>query len=122
MAQTITHDMAAASDAKAGVPWHIWAGVVAVSSIMFGLYWDISWHETIGRDTFWTPAHLAIHFGGILAAITCTYLIFSTTFGHDAAARGTSATLERLPGFSMVMTWPEALPIHLPPINWPLGW
>lgn len=90
MAQTITHDMAAASDAKAGVPWHIWAGVVAVSSIMFGLYWDISWHETIGRDTFWTPAHLAIHFGGILAAITCTYLIFSTTFGHDAAARGTS--------------------------------
>lgn len=90
MAQTITHDFAATGDAKAGVPWHIWAGVVAVSSIMFGLYWDISWHETIGRDTFWTPAHLAIHFGGILAAITCTYLIFSTTFGHDAAARGTS--------------------------------
>jgi hypothetical protein len=90
MAQTLTHDFAAAGHAKPEVPWHVWASVLAVSSIMFGLYWDISWHQTIGRDTFWTPAHLAIHFGGILAAITCTYLIFSTTFGHDAAARGTS--------------------------------
>lgn len=66
------------------------AGVAAVSSIMFGLCWDISWHETIGRGTFWTPAHLAIHFGGILAAITCTYLVFSTTFGHNAAAQARS--------------------------------
>ena len=72
------------------VPWFVWTGVIAVSSITFGLYWDISWHQTIGRDTFWTPAHLAIHFGGILAAFTCTYLIFSTTFGHDAAAREAS--------------------------------
>jgi hypothetical protein len=72
------------------VPWFVWTGVIAVSSITFGLYWDISWHQTIGRDTFWTPAHLAIHFGGILAAFTCTYLIFTTTFGHDSAARAAS--------------------------------
>ncbi len=68
-------------------PWHVWSGVLAVSSITFGLYWDISWHMTIGRDTFWTPAHLAIHLGGILAAITCTYLIFSATFGEGARSR-----------------------------------
>jgi hypothetical protein len=73
-----------------GVRWFVVAGVVAVSSIAFGLYWDISWHQTIGRDTFWTPAHLAIHFGGILAGITCAYLIFSTTFGDSAAARAAS--------------------------------
>jgi hypothetical protein len=90
MAQTLTHDFAEAGHAKTEVPGRVWAGVLAVSSITFGLYWDISWHQTIGRDTFWTPAHLAIHFGGILAAITCTYLIFSTTFEHDAVARGTS--------------------------------
>jgi hypothetical protein len=71
----------------AAIPWHVWSGVIAVSSITFGLYWDISWHMTIGRDSFWTPAHLAIHLGGILAAITCTYLIFSATFGPDVAAR-----------------------------------
>ena len=72
------------------VPWFVWTGVIAVSSITFGLYWDISWHQTIGRDTFWTPAHLAIHFGGILAAFTCAYLIFTTTFGQDADARAAS--------------------------------
>jgi hypothetical protein len=72
------------------VPWFVWSGVLAVSSIAFGLYWDISWHMTIGRDTFWTPAHLAVQFGGILAAITCIVLIFSTTFSKDAAARATS--------------------------------
>jgi hypothetical protein len=72
------------------IPWYVWAGVVSVSSIAFGLYWDISWHMTIGRDTFWTPAHLAIHFGGILAAVTCTYLIFSTTFGADESAKAAS--------------------------------
>jgi hypothetical protein len=71
----------------AAIPWHVWSGVIAVSSITFGLYWDISWHMTIGRDTFWTPAHLAVHFGGILAAATCTYLIFSATFGEDRSAR-----------------------------------
>jgi hypothetical protein len=73
-----------------GVRWFVLAGVIAVSSITFGLYWDISWHQTIGRDTFWTPAHLAIHFGGILAGITCAYLIFFTTFAHNAAARAAS--------------------------------
>jgi hypothetical protein len=75
------------------VPWFVWSGVLAVTSIAFGLYWDISWHMTIGRDTFWTPAHLAIHFGGILAAIICIVLIFSTTFSHDPAAQSSSVRM-----------------------------
>jgi len=75
------------------VPWFVWSGVLAVTSVAFGLYWDISWHMTIGRDTFWTPAHLAIHFGGILAAITCIVLIFSTTFSHDPAAQTSSVRM-----------------------------
>jgi len=37
------------------VPWLVWANVIASISIATGLYWDISWHETIGRDSFWTP-------------------------------------------------------------------
>src|SRR6202795_159284 len=45
---------------------------------------------TIGRDTFWTPAHLVIQFGGILAAITCTVLIFSTTFSRNPTSQATS--------------------------------
>jgi len=45
---------------------------------------------SIGRDTFWTPAHLAIQLGGILVALTGVYLIFSTTFGSNATARAAS--------------------------------
>src|SRR5580658_9640688 len=73
------------------VAWPVWAGVAGVVFITSGLYWDISWHQTIGRDTFWTPAHLAIQFGGILAAVACCYLIFSTTFGKNELARANSA-------------------------------
>src|SRR5262245_30430019 len=57
---------------------------------MFGAHWDISWHMSIGRDTFWTPAHMAIHLGGLLAAVSCGYAILSTTFGSSAAARAAS--------------------------------
>ncbi len=48
--------------------------------------WDISWHRTIGRDTFWTPAHLAIYLGGIVAGLSCGWLVLRTTFARDATA------------------------------------
>src|SRR5262245_8249941 len=40
---------------------------------------------SIGRDSFWTPAHLAIQLGGIIAGGCSTYLILATTFGSRAA-------------------------------------
>ena len=49
------------------VPWYIWCAVIAVTSAMVGTHWDIAWHRSIGRDTFWTPAHMAIYFAGVLA-------------------------------------------------------
>jgi len=73
--------------ASGSVPWPLVAGAIAISSIIFGLYWDISWHTTIGRDTFWTPAHLAIQFGAVLVGVSCGFLILSTTFGSNSAAR-----------------------------------
>jgi len=88
--QTERAEQAESLSRATSVPWFVWSGVLAVTSIAFGLYWDISWHMTIGRDTFWTPAHLVIQFGGILAAITCMVLIFSTTFSRDPAAQATS--------------------------------
>ncbi len=66
------------------------AFLIGATSILAGLLWDISWHKTIGRDTFWTPAHLAIHFGGIVAGITGALLILRTTFGNDEGGRATS--------------------------------
>ena len=71
----------------AAVPWYVWCGVIAVTSASIGGAWDVSWHRSIGRDTFWTPAHMAIYACGVLAAIACSYLIFATTFGHSESLK-----------------------------------
>jgi len=75
------------------IPWLVWANVVASVCIATGLYWDISWHETIGRDSFWTPAHLLIQFGALLGAFGSAWVIMSTTFGSDKAARDGSVNV-----------------------------
>ena len=43
--------------------------VFGAACIVYGVIWDISWHSTIGRDTFWTPAHLLIHLGGLIGGL-----------------------------------------------------
>lgn len=67
----------------ATVPWYAWLAAASVSSAVIGTEWDISWHRSIGRDSFLTPAHIAIYMCGILAGVVCSYLIFSTTFGRN---------------------------------------
>ena len=69
------------------VPWFVWTSLASIASIMVGTYWDISWHMTIGRDTFWTPAHLAIQLGGIIAGSAGTYSIIATTLRRGDGIR-----------------------------------
>src|SRR5215467_9434259 len=73
-------------------PWYVWCAVLAVTSAMVGTHWDISWHRSIGRDTFWTPAHIAIYMCGVLAGLSCGYLILSTTL--DVASPLRSAAVK----------------------------
>ena len=42
----------------------LYAVLFASLGIVVGLIWDISWHRTIGRDTFWSPPHLLEQLGG----------------------------------------------------------
>src|SRR5258706_6380392 len=70
-----------------GVPWYIWLCIIAATCGGVGSLWDISWHKSIGRDSFWTPAHVLIYLCGVIAGLTCGYLILSTTFGSNSAAR-----------------------------------
>ncbi len=54
---------------------------MACTSAIIGAHWDISWHTSIGRDSFWTPAHIAIYMCGVLGGISAGWLIFSNSFG-----------------------------------------
>lgn len=80
---------------------------VALSSIAIGITWDISWHETVGRDTFWTPAHMAIYFGGVLAGCVGGWLAFKCTFLADHVDRDSSVRVfgARAPLGAWVAIW-----------------
>ena len=69
------------------VPWYLWAVTFASTSVIVGIIWDISWQRTIGRDTFWTPAHLAIYLGGVVAGVSCGWLVLRTNFGAHVEDR-----------------------------------
>jgi hypothetical protein len=77
----------------ATVPWYVWVGVAAITSSAVGGAWDVSWHRSIGRDTFWTAAHMAIYACGVLAGIICCWLIAQCTFGHDSELSSASVSV-----------------------------
>jgi hypothetical protein len=60
--------------------WTIPGLVIAATLVSIGLSWDISWHLTIGRDTFWTPAHIAIYLGGASGGSISGWLAIRTTY------------------------------------------
>ena len=72
--------------------WHAYTLVFAAACVMIGVYWDISWHMSIGRDTFWTPAHLLIQAGGLIAGISSGYVALKTTFAGSEAERQASVS------------------------------
>ncbi|MBM3726452.1 MAG: hypothetical protein FJW40_13615 [Acidobacteria bacterium] len=74
-----------ASARAARVPWYIWTFTLAVVSAAIGGLWDISWHISIGRDTFWSPPHMAIYLCAVLAGFSSAWLILHTTFSPAAA-------------------------------------
>ena len=80
------------SPGRAPFSWHPPTVVAAAVCVMIGVYWDISWHMSIGRDSFWTPAHLLIQAGGIVAGLTSGYVALRTTFGRDPAAQAAAVT------------------------------
>jgi hypothetical protein len=74
---------------SSSVPWYLWVGAAAVTCANIGGSWDVSWHRTIGRDTFWTPAHMMIYLCGVLAGVVGLYLVAKCTF-FDCELRAAS--------------------------------
>jgi len=83
--QVQARTVAQVSAATDSIPWFIWSCLIAVVCSVIGGAWDISWHESIGRDTFWTTPHILIQLCGVLSGISCGYLILSTTFQKNSA-------------------------------------
>ncbi|HEV2983103.1 MAG TPA: hypothetical protein VGX46_01890 [Vicinamibacterales bacterium] len=80
------------------IPWYLWCAALAVTSAYIGGYWDISWHRSIGRDSFWSAPHLAIYACGVLAGLSSAYLILTATFGSLAPLRGVGVRIWGLSG------------------------
>jgi len=68
-------------------PWPGLAILFGATSIIVGGLWDISWHSTVGRDTFWTSAHMAIYVGGVTAGLAGGWAALRATFGADPSHR-----------------------------------
>jgi|SRR5665213_1484450 len=70
-----------------------WPGfllALAATSITVGIIWDISWHSSIGRDTFWTPAHMTIYLGGVIGGFVGGWLAIKYTFLARPEEKGES--------------------------------
>ena len=116
-AKEITH----VSQKSAGIPWYLWFGALAVTSASIGGAWDVAWHRSIGRDTFWTPAHMAIQACGVMAAIICAYLMAIYTFGNSPKLKAASVTVLgfRAPLGAFIAAWGGIAMITSAPFdNW----
>ena len=102
--------------------WPIYAVLAASSAIVLGLIWDISWHRTIGRDTFWSPPHVIEQIGAIVAGLSCGYLALHTTFAGSPAARSSSVRFWKFfqaPLGAWVCIWGTIMMITSAPFdNW----
>ncbi|MBC8088351.1 MAG: hypothetical protein H7Z40_13865, partial [Phycisphaerae bacterium] len=122
MAALANHLDAAVTDSGTSErTWPLNAVLFASGCIVVGLIWDISWHRTIGRDTFWSPPHLLEQLGAMIAAFTCGWLVLRTTFGGDQAARSTSVKVWgfRGPLGAWVCIWGAVMMVTSAPFdNW----
>lgn len=102
--------------------WPIYAVLAASTAIVVGLIWDISWHRTIGRDTFWSPPHVMEQFGAIVAGLSCGYVALHTTFAGSAADRDASVRFWKFfqaPLGAWVCIWGTIMMITSAPFdNW----
>ena len=80
------------------ISWWIWCCVFAVVSGAIGSVWDISWHKSIGRDTFWSPPHVLIYLCAIIAGFLCAWLIAGITRNPSSPYRASSVRIWRLRG------------------------
>ena len=72
--------------------------IVAAVLIEVGAVWDIAWHRSIGRDTFWSPPHMVQYAAAIIVGLILRCGSFcARTFAGNAARA--AARMVRFWGF-----------------------
>ncbi|RYZ96913.1 MAG: hypothetical protein EOP47_22865, partial [Sphingobacteriaceae bacterium] len=66
-----------------GINTYVYMCVLASVCIITGFYWDISWHKSIGRDGLFSPPHLVVYAGAILAGVFSGYNVIRISFFGD---------------------------------------
>lgn len=66
--------------------------ILGVTSIMAGVLWDICWHMSIGRDSLFSPPHLAIYLGGLITGIGSIIKLLDITFSKKTKIRNSSVS------------------------------
>jgi len=74
------------------LPLSVCVALAGLACLPIGLLWDISHHSTIGRDSFWTPAHIVIQLGGMVPALLFAGIALKTTFRGTQHARDASVS------------------------------
>ena len=86
------------------IPWYLWCALLSSASVAIGVHWDIAWHRSIGRDTFWSPPHIMIYAAAVLAALASGSQILGATFargpgGAPGAGESDGSATVRVLGF-----------------------
>jgi len=101
--------------------WPLYAVLFASVAIVVGLIWDISWHRTIGRDTFWSPPHVLEQLAAVVAGSSCGWLVLQMTFRGSPADQATGVRFWgfRGPLGAWVCIWGTLMMIASAPFdNW----
>lgn len=112
------------SEARAkvdGLTTTLYAVLGSSLAIVIGLIWDISWHRTIGRDSFWTAAHVLEQAAAIVTGLSCGWLVLKTTFAGTADEKARSVRFWgfRGPLGAWVCIWGTLMMITSAPFdNW----
>lgn len=119
-APTGAEEKSSTADVVGIADWPVYAVVLAATCIVAGLLWDISWHRTIGRDTFWSPPHLLEQVAAVIAGLSCGYVALRTTFAGSTQARATSVRFWRFfqaPLGAWVCIWGTVMMITSAPFD-----
>jgi len=73
-----------------GIPLYIYAVVFSSVCIIAGLLWDISWHMSIGRDGLFSPPHLAIYLGAVVAGLFSGFQVLKISFAGSPIEKNQS--------------------------------